>query len=138
MFLRRYNKKYCPICYYKKSHGEIAIATFLTNYNIDFQKEFIFPDLPNHRFDFYLPKENIVIEFDGAQHYAPNNFFGEEEGFLKTQIRDQEKNKFCLLKNITLYRIPYFEINNVSQILFEILEEKRSTTIERFLIRQVE
>lgn len=65
-FLRKYNKKYCPICYYKKSHGEIAITTFLMQHGIDYQREFIFPDLPKRRFDFYLPQENIAIEFDGT------------------------------------------------------------------------
>lgn len=33
---------------------------------MDYQREFTFPDLPNRRFDFYLPQENIAIEFDGA------------------------------------------------------------------------
>lgn len=137
-FLRKYRKKYCPICYYRKSHGEIAITTFLTQRGIDYQREFTFPNLPKRRFDFYLPQENIVIEFDGAQHYMAIDFFGGEESFLATQARDQEKNKFCLSNGIKLFRIPYSEIDNVSQILFEILEEKRSTTIERFLIKQVE
>lgn len=66
------------------------------------------------------------------------DFFGGDESFLTMQARDQEKNKFCLLNGIKLFRIPYFEIDHISQILFEILEEKCSTTIERFLIKQVE
>lgn len=54
-FIYQHNKKYCPICYYKKSHGEILIYKFLCEFNYEFQKEFIFPDLPNLRFDFFLP-----------------------------------------------------------------------------------
>lgn len=35
-FLHRHNKKYCPICYYKKSYGEIQINTFLEKEQIDY------------------------------------------------------------------------------------------------------
>ena len=28
------------------------------------------------RFDFYLPKYNVLIEYDGMQHFKPIIFFG--------------------------------------------------------------
>ena len=134
-FLHRYNKKYCPICYYKKSHGEIEINKYLIENNILYYKEFSFPDLKQYKFDFFLPEYNLAIEFDGAQHFMANNFFGGEEGFKNTQRRDQEKNIYCLNNNIALFRIPYTEINNIPKILYEILQEKSSTTIEKFLVK---
>ena len=48
-----------------------------------------------------------------------------------------DKDSTEYLKNkITLFRIPYTQINNIEKILSEILEEKRSTTIEKFLITE--
>lgn len=133
-FITRHNKKYCPICYYKKSQGEIVIAQFLQENNIEFQKEFVFPNLKKYRFDFYLPELNTIIEYDGAQHFYPVDYFGGEKALLETQRRDQEKNQYCLNNKITLLRIPYTEFDYLNQILYEIFKEKSSTTIERFKI----
>lgn len=137
-FIYRHNKKYCPICYYKKSHGEILIATYLENHDIDYQKEFKFPALPNRRYDFYLPNEKIAIEYDGIQHYQYQSFFhnGDINNFYKQQEIDLIKNEYCLVNNIQLFRIPYTEEDNIFQILTEILEEKSSTTIEKYLITE--
>ena len=132
----RHNKKYCPICYYKKSHGEIEIAAFLENKKINYYREYAFQDLSNRKFDFYLPEQNIIIEFDGEQHFKPVDFFGGEDSFKDLQKRDYEKNQYCLKNKITVFRIPYTQINNIEKILSEILEEKRSTTIEKFLITE--
>ena len=55
----------------KKSIGENNIGIFLLNLNIPFETQKTFPNLKNYlnnrllKFDFYLPNENILIEFDG-------------------------------------------------------------------------
>ena len=135
-FINRNNKKYCPICYYKKSKGEIIIEKFLCDNNIEHVREITFPTLKNKKFDFYLPLEQIIIEYDGEQHFYPIEFFGGQKGLEETQQRDKEKNQFCLSNNIQLFRIPYTEINNIYNILNKILKEKSSTTIEKFLIKE--
>ena len=136
-FMYSHNKKYCPICYYKKSHGEILINTYLENHNFEYQKEFRFPNLPQYRFDFYLPKEKIAIEFDGLQHYKFIEYFHKtKENFYKRQQQDKEKNQFCIDNNIILFRIPYDEIDNIFDILTQIFEEKSSTTIEKFMVTE--
>ncbi len=135
-FIYRHNKQYCPICYYKKSHGEMYIENFLINNNIDYQREFIFPDLPQRRFDFYLPELSIAIEFDGMQHYKPIEFFGGEEAHKKLIAHDIEKNQYCINNNIILFRIPYDELDNIYTILTQIFKEKGSTTIEKFQITE--
>lgn len=135
-FIHKHNKKYCPICYYKKSSGEILINDFLNKNQIEYCKEFIFPNLNDKRFDFYLPELNMCIEYDGEQHFFPNEFFGGEQGLIETQRRDKEKNIFCLENNIILIRIPYNEKENIHQILNDIIKEKSSTTIEKFQITE--
>lgn len=135
-FIHKANKEYCPICYYKKSKGEVAITKFLEENKIHYQKEFSFPGLKNKRFDFYLPFDNTAIEFDGEQHFIVNDFFGGQKGFEDTKKRDNEKNIFCLENNIILYRIPYYDLTNINQILYEIFKEKSSTTIEKYLVTE--
>lgn len=135
-FIYRHNKKYCPICYYKKSKGEVLITNFLEKNNIQYQKEFSFPDLKNKKFDFYLPEFNSCIEYDGIQHFKKVDFFGGEQSFKDIQRRDRQKNLYCLKNNIKLFRIPYSEYDNINQILHQIYKEKSSTTIEKYLITE--
>ena len=98
------------------SIGEENIKNILKNNNIIFQTEYIFPDLPNRRFDFAIFDNNNnllrLIEFDGPQHYKENNYF---HGTLaQTQMRDKEKNNYAISKNIPLIRIPYKERDNIT------------------------
>ena len=58
-------------------------------------------------FDFYIPKYNLIIEYDGFHHFYPVNGGGGEEKFKLTQENDAIKNKYCKENDITLLRIPY-------------------------------
>ena len=61
-------------------------------------------------FDFYLPKHNICIEYDGRQHFIPVSHFGGEESFEIRKKCDIIKNEFCEKNNIKLFRISYKEM----------------------------
>lgn len=135
-FIYFHKKNYCPYCAKKQSQGELAIMNFLQNHQIEYYKEYIFKDFSNRRFDFYLPKENIIIEYDGQQHFEALSFFGGQQGLEKLQLHDQEKNNYCLKNNIILYRISYIYFNDIENILNKILIEKCSTTIEKFKITE--
>ena len=50
--------------------------------------------VPQH-LDVYLPRENVAIEFQGEQHYAPVEIFGGEVAFQKQQERDARKRSIC-------------------------------------------
>jgi hypothetical protein len=50
--------------------------------------------------DFYLPEYNLVIEYDGIQHFEPK--FPKE--FEKTKKLDKLKNDLCLLHNVNIWR----------------------------------
>ena len=134
-FIYRANKKYCPICYYKKSKGEITIAKTLTEFEQNYVREMMFPDLPNRKFDFYLPDIRTAIEFDGIQHFE-ETFYSQNSELEEIQQRDKEKNQYCLDNAIKLYRIPYYDYYNIPAILYQILKEKSSTTIEKYLVTQ--
>ena len=108
----------CPYC--NESKGEKRINNFLLNNNINYLVQYRFDDckfkytLP---FDFYLPKYNCCIEFDGGQHYKIIDWFGGLDGFIDTKIRDTIKNIYCQQNNIKLIRIPYWNFDNIEEIL---------------------
>jgi very-short-patch-repair endonuclease len=115
----------CPKC--NESKGEKAIRIYLENKNIDFvyQKKFDnCKSKKNLRFDFHLPNENLIIEYDGEQHFNINEFFGGKEAFKKLKNNDKIKNDFCKENKINLIRIPFFKFNEINNILNKNLNEK--------------
>lgn len=110
----------------KTSSLEEKIITILKKEKIKFQREKTYPDLKfgYYRFDFFLPQYNLLIEVDGAQHYKFSKIFHKKrQDFLKAQERDRRKNSYALSHNISLYRIPYFEIENIYTFQ-DILQDK--------------
>jgi len=100
----------CPIC--KNSKGETMITNYLKENNIIFSPQHTFENCKYKQklpFDFYLPKINTCIEFDGEQHFRSSHFFGGQSALETQQLRDQIKTNFCLQNNITLIRIKYNE-----------------------------
>lgn len=93
------------------SQGEQQIAEWLSQYFIDYIKEYSFDELPGHRFNFYLPNSKIVIEHDGAQHFEPKDMFGGEEALRIRQAKDAMKNEFCINHGIRILRVPYYVMN---------------------------
>jgi hypothetical protein len=55
----------------------------------------------------YLPQYNIAIEYNGAQHYVPNEHFGGENEFKKTLERDRLKKEKCAQHDCKLFEIKY-------------------------------
>lgn len=92
------------------SHGEFKIKEILTDNNIKFIQEYkpnavdLFKEA---RYDFYIPSLNVLIEFDGKQHFKPEEFFGGEQKFITTKAHDKEKNEWAHAHGIQIIRIPY-------------------------------
>lgn len=114
------------------SKGEKKIRDILNSLNIKFQTEYIFPELPDRRFDFVIfDKDNrikFVIEYDGKQHFSfVNTWHQSQEEFIQAQKRDQEKTDFCLNNKLNLIRIPYYDYDKLNQkyLLNLLLENER-------------
>lgn len=113
----------CPSC--NSSAPERMIMKFLDESNIDYFKEYVFENLKGSfgflRFDFAIlnkdKKVDLLIEYDGEFHYKK---FYEEQNFDKQQRYDKLKNEYCIKNNIPLIRIPYWEKDNISEILTDI------------------
>lgn len=115
----------CQLCS-NKSNGEYKIAEILTHLSVHFIRQHSFKDcryknpLP---FDFYLPKLNILIEFDGIQHFEVVDWFGGIDFLLLQQKKDTIKDNWCISNSIRLYRISYLELisdDKIKNIIYEI------------------
>ncbi len=101
-------KRGCPRC--KESKGEMFINNWLEKHKFTFERQKWFSDCRNQKpleFDFYIPSLNLIIEYDGLQHFQPVNRWGGEKQFQKTLINDKIKNEYCNKKGIMLLRISY-------------------------------
>ena len=98
-------------CGCKKSKGEKKVGDILRSLGVEFvtQKRFdtcVFPKTRRQLvFDFYLPSYNILIEYDGEQHFHKTK--NDRFNFEVIRARDDYKNNWCKENNITLFRIPY-------------------------------
>lgn len=117
----------------KEFLGEEKIAKVLKDNQIIFERQKTFNSckfLDTNalaKFDFYLPDYNILIEYDGIQHYEPRTFGGcsqeqAENNFKKIQLHDKFKNEWCKNNNIKLIRISYKNINKIN--LQNLLQEE--------------
>lgn len=112
----------CKKC--NQSKGEERITNFLNLKKIDFIQEYKFDDCKYVRkllFDFYLPEYKLLIEYDGEQHFQPQNCWGGEKEFQIIKKRDEIKNRFCTENQIDLLRIKYNE--NVEEKIDQIINK---------------
>lgn len=96
----------CPKCLYKSQYklysrlcNEFPDLEILYEYSPDW--------LGKQRFDIYIPKYNIAIEYNGEQHYKPIARFGGVLGYNKTVERDSYKLEKCKANNCKLYVLRY-------------------------------
>ncbi len=128
-----YNNRRCPYC--NESKAERLIEDYLRNNQIEYDREFTFNDLIGVgggllRYDFAIFKDEekaqlkCLIEYDGEFHYKK---YYDEQNFEKQQKHDKLKNKYCIENNIKLIRIPYWEKENMEDILDKELKYSKYT-----------
>lgn len=119
-----HNNRGCPVCEMSLGEREVKKALDNIGYNSHYL-EYIFPDLIGDkglplRFDFavfYNDKLTYLLEYDGEFHYKK---YFEKQNFDRQQRYDKLKNEYCIKNNIPLIRIPYWEKDNISEILTDI------------------
>lgn len=112
----------CPRC--RESKGERSIADYLGKTNEIFKQQVRFDDCIDKTqlpFDFAVYNTNksikCVIEYDGEQHFREVKAFGGKNSFEGTKRRDAIKTQYCADHNIPLIRIPYWDFDNIDEIL---------------------
>lgn len=99
----------CPIC--NESHGERFIRNYLDKNNIKYIPQKKFKDLKDKTYlsyDFYLPDYNMLIEYQGIQHYKSISFNGKNKSDLeKQQYHDKLKRYYAKDNGYKLLELKY-------------------------------
>jgi hypothetical protein len=117
------NNHGCPNC--NSSIGECKIRAIFDNYKINYSRQKIYNDLRGVnngylKYDFYVPSKNLLIEFDGEQHYSRGFFGGIKSSTSDLKIikeHDRRKTEYARINNIDLLRIPYYDMGRIAEIL---------------------
>jgi predicted Zn-ribbon and HTH transcriptional regulator len=112
----------CPNC--KKSRGEEKIEEFFILNKIKYIYQHKFDDCKDKRhlpFDYFLPDFNLIVEYDGELHFEPHfalKYLENPYKFVEiTKYHDFIKDQYCEINNIVLIRIPFWEYENIENIL---------------------
>lgn len=118
----------CKNCGHIYSTGETRIEEWLKEKNINYITQYKFKSLSclkPLRFDFgILNKDNaieLLIEYDGVQHFEPRKQFGGTNFLEEQQAKDRMKNEYVIANDIPLLRINYKQKDNIENILEEML-----------------
>lgn len=120
----------CPCC--SGSTGERAITAFLKAHDIAFIPQKTFAGLVGVRgsllsYDFYLPNDNMLVEYQGQFHDGTASYQTEEE-FERQKEHDRRKREYAIQHGYKFLEIWYQDFNNISSILTDALniEERAS------------
>lgn len=108
-------------CNCNRPSGEKVIANYLTNLGIEFIPQIKFDGLigasKKLSYDFYIPFFNLLIEYQGAQHERPVEYFGGEKQFKIQKEHDELKKKYAEEHGYDILYIWYYDYDNIEQIL---------------------
>jgi predicted Zn-ribbon and HTH transcriptional regulator len=132
----------CPICN-RPSKGEESIRKNLEEKNISHLPQYKISECKNINplpFDFGIfPNNNLLlVEFQGQQHYEPVDFAGRGKEWAENQLKliqhnDQIKQIYCSTHNIPLLIIPYWDIDNIPNILNNFLINNLNDNLNNYL-----
>lgn len=129
---RHSQKQTCDTCSMIISKSERRLIHCLTKKGINFETEYRFQDCRNCLplpFDVAILNSDgdvkLLIESDGRQHFEPVNFGGISDAsakkrFEETIVNDRIKTQYCKDNDIPLLRIPYWEFDNIEEVIGDI------------------
>lgn len=101
------------------SKGEMTLSQLFQQMGIKYKTQYKFDDLTGEKsslkFDFFLPEYNVLIEYQGGQHYKSVEFMGGDKDFQKRQEYDNLKREYCKANNYKLIEIPYWDYNKLNE-----------------------
>ncbi len=114
----------CPNCNFSKA--ERRIEKWLKSSRIVYFSQKTFDDCKNPktnfklRYDFYIPSKNLLIEYDGQQHFhemTTGRYTITKQRLEDNKYRDKLKNDYAKSKGINLLRISYLEEDKMDEML---------------------
>ena len=128
----------CPACRNKEENQCYKIIKNL-GFSSPIKRQHIIHIFDEHlgrirdlKVDFYLPEFNIIIEYDGEQHYKfVERYHKTEEGYKNQIRRDLLVTKFCEENNLKLLRITFKEKKeNIGVIVKTFVETGKDSSIK--------
>lgn len=119
----RFHGNGCPQC--KESKGEKTVRVILESFDVNFKRQYEFNNLIGVggkflRFDFAIFNSMnqliCLIEYDGEYHFHK---FYEDDNHEIIVEHDRRKNVFCHENKIPLIRIPYWDFDNIKEIIIK-------------------
>ena len=121
-----HQRKYggCPIC--NMSKGELRIYLWLKAHNIPFEHNTVHMEHTNLFCkvsylvpDFVLADYNLIIEYNGEQHYEDVEHFRRDKSWCleDQQERDRTLRDLCREQKIKLVEIHYEQFDDIEKIL---------------------
>lgn len=100
------------------SIGENVIMGALDKLGIPYIYQYSIPGYSKFKYDFKLQNNNILIEYDGIQHFKPVDAWGGIKHLEDTIRRDETKNVLAETHKYLLLRIPYkHKLENIPNII---------------------
>lgn len=117
----------CHLC--NEPNGEKRIRLYLEKHEFLFVRQYaITYKGNNYRSDFFVPSKNLIIEYNGKQHYQPVGVFGGAKEFHRQKKRDRNVRDYCKENNIKLLEISYLQYPIIEQLLDVVFEKNKSNT----------
>lgn len=107
----------CPICSDGISIPNKFMASFLEEVNETFETEFSFEG-QTRRYDFYIPRLNMIIEMHGRQHYE--EWKKSNKNLHERQKIDKEKKDYAIEQGIKYYLVINCRIQSYEHMTKEI------------------
>jgi hypothetical protein len=95
----------------------LPFMVFQKNNNDNYNK------LSTMRFDIWIPRYNIAMEYQGIQHFIYNHFIHSDYGLYHQENRDRQKVQSCIEWNIDLIHVPFwmeYDGNAMKELLYKV------------------
>ena len=127
-----YGGRRCMFCSSRTSKPERTICNKLDEIGIEYIHQKRFDDLRGKKrrqlsYDFYIPSLNMLLEYNGEQHYMPVRFDGmtEEKAkdkFIQQIEKDKQKEEYAKSHNYNFVIIKY-DVESIEDELVKIIKE---------------
>lgn len=108
------------------SHGEFTIYTFLLKHDVQFVHQKRFKDLKDKKIlpcDFYLPDFNLIVEYQGRQHFATSKTSIFRKDAISLPRRDAIKREYAKVNGFHYLEIETQKTLEIEKILRNKIEE---------------
>ena len=118
-------KTWCPTCATSIWRTEAQIRDIFQTIFCPSKFESCYPQfLEGLQLDGYCAKLSLAFEYQGEQHYDPENYFhfGDISSFEAQQERDARKVMLCKAEGVRLVLVPYFVTDKKTFVVTALLQ----------------